>query len=292
MNKNNLLLSALAVILAVFISCNKKDTSNLVVDEPATTIKVDNYAYLGDWHNGFLFNAKKKTENIDGMNPSKEEAMDILLKINIDYAQGTMPNGMEFSRIEKSFKEFSHFSNEKYLAERTFLPKELRSTSVDDGLSLFEMISLLKKEGFLSSFSESLLLDLTNNLKLNYEKNLSDHEMKEIILDLSRKFDSHGFPYGSEEGEMIGSILAISKASVECWEKNPDLMPSDRKIAPWVASDIAGAAVGAISGAVGSYLLNNRRITAGGVGYGALSGAVVGSTGAVGRISKFIQKLF
>lgn len=288
MNKQNLLIFALTVVLAVFISCNKKD---IVVDEPTTTIKVDNYAYLGNWHNDFLFNAKKETENIDDMNPSKDEAMDILLKININYAQGTMPKGMEFSRIKEDFKELSHFSNEKYLAERTFLPKELRSTSVDDGLSLFDMISLLKKEGFLSSFSESLLLDLTNNLKLNYEKNLSDYEMKQIILDLSRKFDSHGFPNGSEEGEMIGNILAISKASVECWEKNPDLMPSDRKIAPWVASDIAGAAVGAVSGAVGSYL-NNGRITAGGVGYGALAGAVVASTGVVGKISKFIHEIF
>lgn len=176
-----------------------------------------------------------------------------------------------------------------FLAERTFLPVNLRSNPVDNqGLSLYEIIKELREEGVLSEFSEAVLLELTNSLKSNYEKTISDADMKQVVVNLIERFDSHGFSKDSYEGEMLGTILAISIASLECWENNPELMPSDTKIAHWVAMDISGVAIGAVSGAVGG-LITQGEVSAKGVAYGAVAGAVTGSTGIVGKGAKWIQ---
>ena len=55
-------------------------------------------------------------------------------------------------------------------------------------------------------------------------------------------------------------------------------------------SDAVGAIWGATSGAIGSYMINGE-VKWGSVGFGALSGAVAGSTGVVGKVAKWITKV-
>lgn len=71
-------------------------------------------------------------------------------------------------------------------------------------------------------------------------------------------------------------------ASIEWWEKNPNILPDDSKVAPWVAADLAGALVGEVTGAISFGKLNGKSV---------LAGAVSGSTGAVGKGAKLISKI-
>jgi len=92
---------------------------------------------------------------------------------------------------------------------------------------------------------------------------------------------------------MVGTILAISISSIEWWEENPDALDGlaarselNQKslIAPWLATDIGGAIIGGVyAGVVG----NSWRSAA----YGALGGAVFASTGAAGRLGRWLFRV-
>ena len=63
---------------------------------------------------------------------------------------------------------------------------------------------------------------------------------------------------------------------------------STRVVPTFVGADVAGAVIGAASSA-GYQLVSNGSVGDWG---GAASGAVVGSTGVVGKIGKFLSSLF
>lgn len=94
---------------------------------------------------------------------------------------------------------------------------------------------------------------------------------------------------------MVASILAISIASIEWWEENPDAFADNTKstkaLPVWAAADVVGGVLGAGMSAAAQYGVNgdvNWEI----VGYSALGGAVAGSTGIVGKAAKWISGLF
>lgn len=95
---------------------------------------------------------------------------------------------------------------------------------------------------------------------------------------------------------MVGTILAISMASLEWWGQNSDALDdlasknnaaNRALIAPWVAADLVGATWGGATGAIASYA-GTGEVNWTAVGVGALSGAVSGSTGAIGKIAKWL----
>lgn len=103
-----------------------------------------------------------------------------------------------------------------------------------------------------------------------------------------------GYLADDGSGYVSGYAIAISIASMEWWEENPDAAMMDLKgtsvlVPAWAVADVVGAIWGATSGAIGSYLMNGE-VKWGAVGFGALSGAVAGSTGVVGKVAKWISK--
>lgn len=99
-----------------------------------------------------------------------------------------------------------------------------------------------------------------------------------------------------------GIILAIAEESHSWWNDNPGVAWGNPKlnfpegvtsqaILPGpIATDVAGAIIG---GAVtlGGQVIFNDDVNWAIVGYGAVTGAVVGSTGAVGRLAGWLAKL-
>lgn len=161
-----------------------------------------------------------------------------------------------------------------------------------DEVDIFQTIEALKSNGLISNFGYKLLISYSNDIKANYESILSDSELKSKTIQYISDFENHGYSVDSGEGEMIGNILAISIASIEWWEENPDAFEFDNEngrvmIAPWAAADIVGAAWGGTTGAIGSYA-GTGEVNWTAVGVGALSGAIAGSTGAVGKIAKWL----
>jgi hypothetical protein len=128
-----------------------------------------------------------------------------------------------------------------------------------------------------------IIIELYQNLKLNYERKLSDDLLKQKVNELILKFDNLSYSEDSEEGKMVAVTLAISISSIEWWKQNPNAVGSNLKVAPWVAADVGGAIFGAVWGGVvgGSWKS---------AGIGALGGAIAGSTGIAGRIGKFLFK--
>lgn len=69
---------------------------------------------------------------------------------------------------------------------------------------------------------------------------MSDEQLKISVQNLINEFDAYGYISTADEGVFVGTVLAISMASIEWWEENPDAL-GDLKVAPWVGADIIGA---------------------------------------------------
>tara|TARA_R110002073_G_scaffold212799_1_gene373102 strand:- start:452 stop:925 length:474 start_codon:yes stop_codon:yes gene_type:complete len=98
-------------------------------------------------------------------------------------------------------------------------------------------------------------------------------------------------PTSDESKYTVGVVLAIAEESYDWWSKNPDaIIPTDGKskavlLPTIVAQDVAGAIVGA--GITAGYQLMQDEFDWGAVGWAAGGGAIVASTGLVGRIAKW-----
>jgi len=74
--------------------------------------------------------------------------------------------------------------------------------------------------------------------------------------------------------------------------KYPEDPPYTTYVASVVAMDIAGAIIGGAGAALNQYINNNGKVIIGAVTTGAIIGGVVGSTGVLGRLGKWIGRLF
>lgn len=89
------------------------------------------------------------------------------------------------------------------------------------------------------------------------------------------------------QGALGGVVLSVSKSSLEYWKEE---QPAQTKaVQAFVGADIAGAVMGAANGAIGSYVVSGS-VNWGSVGWGAATGAIIGSTGVVGKLGKWINK--
>jgi len=98
---------------------------------------------------------------------------------------------------------------------------------------------------------------------------------------------------------LLEPISSIATYSNEWWTINESeiylpepvgsINPGDSQyqtyVAPVVATDVGGAIVGAVVGATNSYIYNGK-VTVGSVAVGAVSDAIVASTGIAGRIDR------
>ena len=117
---------------------------------------------------------------------------------------------------------------------------------------------------------------------------LSNNEFEMKVNDFieSSSLDFKDAP----KGALGGVVLNVSKSSLDYWEDEQLLVPS-KALPVFVGADIAGSIIGACVSSVGSY------VTAGdfnwkSVAWSAASSAIVGSTGIVGKVGKWISKLF
>ncbi len=91
----------------------------------------------------------------------------------------------------------------------------------------------------------------------------------------------------------------LNKLSFESFDINPDIITlsegidqkSTKALQVWVGADIAGAAVGATQSAIISYTTTGE-VNWESVGLSAVGGAIVGSTGIIGKAGKWISNLF
>jgi len=269
------------VFLMIFISCSKNSNQEEV------KLKVSDFEKMGKIHNDFLTNVKDNFTIIKNIK-NEQDKINAINQFNKNFV-----SSLGISPYEKNLF-LTEFDRNKNLVKQSYLTSAIfgynTSTRSDNNeQNIFEIINNLHQQGVIGNQSFQLLNSLVNDLKNNYEGNLSDIELKINIENLITEFDNIGFSENSE-GVMVGTVLGISIASIEWWEDNPDAFGSETRLAPWIAADIAGAAWGAATGAIGSYA-GTGEVNWTAVGVGAASGAIAGSTGAIGRIAGWLSRI-
>lgn len=265
-------------------SCTDENVVNV------ETLALENFTDAGIIHNSFLDNAKNNFEIVKSLS-STAEKVEYINSFNLNYVEK-----LELDENSKAELKAGLLKNKELVQVDELTGKAYhlnRNGRVNtDERNIFQSIEILYEDDLISKFAYDFLNDFSKDVKSNYEGTLSDEELKSKTLQYISEFENHGYSVNSGEGEMIGTILSVSIASIEWWEENQEVFTVNTEngrvvIAPWAAADLVGAAWGGATGAIGSYA-GGGEVSWTAVGVGALSGAIAGSTGAVGKIAKWL----
>lgn len=284
----------LALLISVF-SCTEDQTEIL----PEDSLKVEDFLEYGELHNAFLSNVQDNFRTIGNFDQLNQK-IDYITDFQNDFVETLNLNDEEKDLLIENLERYEEFVDESFLVEFAFGEASFNRSSVfDEGNSsnIFTMIDDLSANDVINSDTESILDRLSIALKDNYSEATSDQELKTTIEDLVAEFNELNYETDTE-GEMVGAVLAISLASIEWWSLNGAASEADLgsykstvdgvEVAPWLAADMLGAAVGATIAISGQALFADE-INWKVVAYGTAASAVVGSTGAIGRIVKWLK---
>ena len=174
-------------------------------------------------------------------------------------------------------------------------------------LSLFDIqnvvIADLLKHETINIDDAKILRRLIDSFQKAEVQQISVFALDDTLSTLENEFKSIVHQTETNYGYITGAVLAVAKESYNWWLNNPGAIQVnsikttnkiDNKIQAIplvVANDIAGALVGA-GIAVSGQMIINGEVDWGIVGWSAVSGAVIGSTGVVGKIGKWLSNLF
>jgi len=263
------------------------------------------FSQFGEFHNTMLSYAD---DNIDIEHPAKslEDGLDYLTEMHSKYADELDLQESSKEQIKEYLQTYKNLYNkENFLllsptkaramldTEETFTESEVY-TMIDASYFRGE-IDAFERDAFTSLIDWSIeyttggmtewvfvqnVTQLINNWELRYSNsdysNLVDNDghTRDIAID--------EIPHGA----LSGVVLNISQSSIEYWEGT-----GTRALPLIAAQDIVGAVIGGVSGAAGSAIVGGS-VNWGSVAWGAAVGAVTGSTGVVGKVAKYLTKLF
>jgi hypothetical protein len=274
----------LAVLLIAFTalisSCKKIDE----ITDPVENRK-NPYEHVGKLHNDFLTNVKNNFDpNMEISN--LEDGFDFITDFHISYVLKSNLNSAEKSLYVSSLNEYKRFVKTSDFYNEFFI-----STSKDDDMKYWDYIDIALSIGLIDNFEFEQLTIIGEALVDGYYGILTDYEFAQTIVSVENRWKLK-YPVNCEEGNVLAVTLALSTASIEWWEANPDAFENgNAKLPPVVGADVAGAVIGGVIAGVNSYI-NTGEVSWGGVAIGAGAGAVTGSTGVVGKVGKWISKLF
>lgn len=273
------------ILIGNMFSCKKQDNNK-------DTLVVSDFNTIGEIHNLFLTNVEDNfivNNNIS----NEEEKIDFINQFNMDFANSLNIYRSNKLALKTGLNENKSFINQTTLINRAFGDNsQSRIYDIIDSIqnkNIFELIEYIYNENIIGQDSRQILLSLANDLKSHYLGNLSDSDLKLNVESLINQFNSIGFEEGSE-GEMVGTILAISKYSLQWWEeRNENQISANLAAVPaWVGSDIVGGIISAAVAATGQAIVNGE-IDWGTVAWSAAGGAISSSTGAVSKILSWIK---
>lgn len=153
-------------------------------------------------------------------------------------------------------------------------------------------ISDMTKMNLFSEQEIKLMTKITESFESTANFEISHEELVNRLVQYENEYKT--LEYKSDNSYFsTGLTLAIAKESFDWWSKNPTAFESNdgkNKLLPnVVAQDLAGAIVGSAVAAGYQLIQNDDDFDWAAVGYGAVAGAVVGSTGVVGKIAKWFK---
>jgi hypothetical protein len=307
-----------AVVLLGLASCTNQE--EIQMDAPPTAKKsnFETFAIYGEVHNSLLQYMSTNFYEPEQTPTSKNEAVDYVLAIQregIDQLSITESEKAILSEGLESYKRYYVTSD----LMKTVQPGQSRDPFDDDDdedLTTEDVRALIQEAydtGSIDSFeyqSFTKLIDYVlanaagslsnadfevkvNNLISQWEVKYADVDFTQ--LEIPRTVDNPTVVDGSSiafkdtpKGALSGVVLNVSKSSLDYWDEEQILVQS-RAVPAFVGADIAGAVIGACSAGTGSYVTTGS-INWKSVAWGTASGAVISSTGIVGKVGKWISK--
>jgi hypothetical protein len=255
-------------IIALFFigSCTKNQNEQF--------LKVVDFDNVGKLHNDFLTAANFAF--LEGLVPTDPNYLNLLNDFNKQYILQSSVQQKFGITLAQADSFTNALESNKLLLLKSNLLYALQSDPNRLQIKLPEMVQNNK----FSSFGSDLLLNFLNDIQSNLDGTLSNEQLRSKVDQYIVTFDNHNYIKDSGEGQVIGTILAISDNSLDWWFNPNNLLSGivEPRIAPWLAADLLGAACGAGSSLLDNYLngedLNWRSAAA-----WALGGAVCGSVG-------------
>jgi len=279
----NLLGIAVIAIIAI-TSCQKPDE---VINSNLKKMSFESFEKYGKMHNDFL--SHFKNEFVINPDITKlSEGIDYITQFYINYAMELEIGTDEKNTLIKSLEDYKRFLYTPEFYNELFV-------SEDSSGLYFESIKQAHNLRIIDDFEFNRMNLIGQKAKDNHDGLISYEELKNIILQIKNEWIAQGYSIESDKGNALAITLAISLASIEWWEENPDAYGDNQKntkaLPVWVGADIAGAAVGATQSAIISYTTTGE-VNWESVGLSAVGGAIVGSTGIIGKAGKWISNLF
>ncbi len=283
----SIIIVGLFLMVPLLFSCGKEKMHNPKND----LMDFEVFQSFGDLHNDFMTNIQSEFNPIDEIK-STNDRLEYVNSIHIGFVEKCALSDIDRKILEQEFQRAKYLYNVNSVLE--LVNKETLIKSEKETQTLYSILDTALNYQIINKFESSILLELIDLSNLCFNGLISQGELGNSIKQLKEDWLAAEYDSNSNYGYISGYAIAISLSSLEWWEKNAEgqeLMTKEIKLIPaWVAADAVGALWGAASGAIGSYLVNGE-VNWGSVGFGALSGAVAGSTGVVGKVAKWISKL-
>lgn len=288
------LLGVITTATIAITSCIKSDEST---NTKAEILSFESFERYGEIHNDFLTNVIQNFEPSDEIN-SYDEAIDYVNDFQLEFLKSTNLKEEEKQMLSASLIKTKRLVDVDYSYNKMFpnMETRLKSNSIEE-MSLFEIIEKSKEDGLIDNFEYISLKALGEKVKLGFEGIISEDELKTFTLQLKDEWLSKGYTVESANGRIMANTLAISLASLDWWEKNPNIglkssrtLKSTLALPAWVGLDIGGAIISGAIAASGQYTLTGE-VNWEVVGWSTLGGGVSTSTGAAGKLGKHLTHL-
>lgn len=290
------------VIISITLwSCNQIEP---IITEENAIASLDFFSQYGDVHNAMLAHVDKNIV-INKQCKTKEDVLNYLMNTQSKYAEELLLPDSDKCLIQELLPVYKHLYDKENisfsLVTRSNVDENIDYYTTEDiinsinasfnrgEIDLFEKQSLIE---LINLCEDNVLGKLTNDsFELKFTSLTNQWEEHYSNTDFSSMIDAEGhFKNDLEKfpkGAISGVVLNISKSSLEYW----DTPETKSVVGTIVVQDIVGAVIGGVSGGVGSAVVGGK-LNWGSVAWGAGVGAITGSTGVVGKVSKWIVSLF
>ena len=260
---------------------------------------------LGSVHNEILHASLQSfDENTQVL--ALDEGVDYLVQVQTEEISKQNYSSQTKSRLTTGIEEHKNYMIPGVLKQRfdytnaTFVP----TTENIKAASVYQLLAYASEKKLITETEHDILSSLARLISSNAEGTISNDayitELNTIRNDWESVYgkttyfnpNSDIIPVSTKlkDGAMSGAVLNIALNSAEYWSTLNDQGEGTDEC-PWLASDAAGALVGAVSGGIMSYIQDDE-INWSSVGWSALGGALDSSLGLTGRVTKWIRHLF
>lgn len=306
--------------LFVLASCSNQEELSQDKGTPAgKKSNFETFAIYGETHNALLHYVSTNFSEPQSDPATKEEALDYVLSVQKKGIADLPISDNDKTLLAEGLETYKRFYVTDDLME-VIQPTLLR-TSVDEDdeeeVTTEEIRALIKEAydtGSIDEFEYESFMLLIDYVLANASGVLSDADfaikVDELIAQWDVKYADVDFSelevqqdedslttkeaimmdlQDAPKGALGGVVLNVSQSSLDYWGNELPIAPPTRAVQAIVGADIAGAVVGACTSAVESYATTGK-VNWRNVAWKTASGAVIGSTGIVGKLGKWISK--